>query len=240
MKKIFGIIHFILYGIYIRLIAIPKSKRFYKNGFIDKNREYANRVSKRWCDILVKATGSSVEVIGLENIPEDSSVLFVSNHQGYLDIPILLLYLPKTIGFIAKIELKTWPIINKWVDCVEGVYIDRKDIRQSLKAINTTAEILKSGHSMVIFPEGTRSKGRELAPFKPGSLRAAQKANVPIIPITIDGTYQILEANNNRNLTPAHIKLVIGKAINPNKSTEKDSKSKDLMTDIYQIIKENL
>lgn len=240
MKKVFGLIHFILYGLYVIVISIPKSKRLHRKGLIKEKRQYTNKISKNWCNILLGATGSTVEVTGLENIPKDGAVLFISNHQGYFDIPILLLYLPKTLGFLAKIELKTWPVINKWLECIEGVFIDRQDIRQSLRAINTTAEILKSGQSMVIFPEGTRSKGKELSPFKPGSLKPAQKANVPIIPITIDGTYKILEANNDRNIKPAHIRLIIGSPINPNETLEEGSKSTDLISEIYKKIKEYL
>ncbi|NLM03618.1 MAG: 1-acyl-sn-glycerol-3-phosphate acyltransferase [Clostridiales bacterium] len=239
MKKIFGIIHFILYLIYMVIISIPKSKRLQKKGLVIENRIYTNKITKKVCDILIKATGSSIEVHGLENIPEDGAVLFVSNHQGYFDIPVLLVSIPKTLSFLAKIELKSWPIIGKWVDHIEGVYIDRQDIRQSLRAINSTAEKLKSGQSMVIFPEGTRSKSRELNPFKPGSLRAAQKANVPIIPITIDGTYKILEGSKKK-LAPANVKLYIGKPIESNQKIEGSFKSKDLMPEIYNEIKNNL
>ncbi|AOY76293.1 lysophospholipid acyltransferase family protein [Clostridium formicaceticum] len=238
MRKFLGVIHFLFYAIYVTIFVIPKVKKLQKEGRIQEKRNLTDRVGKRWCEILIGATGSTVEVKGLENIPKEGPVLFVSNHQGYFDIPVLLLYLPKSLGFLAKIELKSWPIINKWLDCIEGVFIDRNDIRQSLAAIKQTTENLKSGQSMVIFPEGTRSKSSELSPFKPGSLKPAQKANVPIIPIAIQNTYKILEANNDRNLTAAKVVLTIAPPIYYNDAS-KDTSS-DLIVKVYEIIKDNL
>lgn len=238
MRKVLGILHFILYGVYVYTVAIPKVNRLGKSGSIQEKRKYADDISKRWCEILIGSTGSTVEVVGLENIPQEGSVLFVSNHQGYFDIPILLQYLPKSLGFLAKIEIKKWPVIGKWLLCLEGVFIDRNDIRQSLTAIKTTTEALKSGQSIVIFPEGTRSKSSELGAFKPGSLKPAQRANVPIVPITIDNTYKILEANGDRDLKPAKVKITISPAIDVNDASNETSG--DLMTRVFEIIQSHL
>lgn len=238
MRKILGIIHFILYGIFVTIIAIPKIHRLEKLGRIKEKREYADRVSKHWCEIIISATGSTVEVIGLDNIPKDGPVLFVSNHQSYFDIPMLLYYLPKTMGFLSKIEIKKWPVIGKWLLCLEGVYIDRDDIRQSLTAIKKTTETLESGQSIVIFPEGTRSKSNEMNPFKPGSLKPAQRANVPIVPITIENTYKIFEANNDRNLKPANVRITISPAIDVN-SLAKETTG-DLSVKVFETIKSHL
>ncbi|SNS03708.1 1-acyl-sn-glycerol-3-phosphate acyltransferase [Anaerovirgula multivorans] len=238
MRKVLGIIYFILYGVYVYVVAIPKVNRLDKAGAIQEKRKYTDEISKRWGQILIGATGSTVEVIGLENIPQEGSVLFVSNHQGYFDIPILLQYLPNPLGFLAKIEIKKWPVIGKWLLCLEGVFIDRNDIRQSLTAIKATTETLKSGQSIVIFPEGTRSKSSELGAFKPGSLKPAQRANVPIIPITIENTYKILEANNDRDLKPAHVRITISPAIDVNDVS--NDNSGDLTTKVFQVIQSHL
>jgi len=88
------------------------------------------------------------------------------------------------------------------------VFMDRSDIRQSLKVINQAADYLKEGYSMVIFPEGSRSKGETLGEFKPGSLKLAVKAEVPIVPITIRGSYKILEQNGFM-IKPAHVEISI-------------------------------
>jgi 1-acyl-sn-glycerol-3-phosphate acyltransferase len=150
----------------------------------------AQTVSKK----VIKATGTDVHVTGREKIPE-GSVLYVANHQGLFDILAFLGYLGYPIGFIAKKEIDKLPIIRTWMGLLKCVFIDRTDRRQSMKAINRGIENLKNGHSLVVFPEGTRSRGVGLNEFKPGSLRLATKANVPIVPVTINGTYRMLEEN---------------------------------------------
>lgn len=217
------------------LLFIPKAKGLIKKGLVAEKRSYINRVASGWAKSLISLTSSSFEIIGLENIPKDQTVLFASNHQGNFDIPILLTHIPIPISFVAKKELMKLPMVSTWMKLMECVFIDRKDLRQSLRAISEAIEILKSGHSMVIFPEGTRSKGMEMQPFKPGSLKLASRASVPIIPVTIIGSYKILEANNNR-VKPAKVKVIFSPAL----ETGDVEKSTDLTVLVQDIIKENL
>ncbi|SCY01604.1 lysophospholipid acyltransferase family protein [Alkaliphilus peptidifermentans] len=233
MRTILWFIYFWIYTLGTAF-SIPRVKYFIKKDEIQKKRDFTQNLAHNWAKKLVLLTGSNVEVLGLENIP-DGPVLFVSNHQGNFDIPILLSSLPKSISFVAKIELKKLPIINRWMEFLECVFIDRKDLRQSLRAITKAIEVLKSGQSMVIFPEGTRSKGSQLQPFKPGSLKMATKANVPIIPVTIKGSYKIMEANNNK-ITPAKVQVIISEPI----YVDNIEKSTDLTVLTYKIIKNNL
>ena len=146
----------------------------------------------------LKISGANVQLSGEENIPNGRAVLFVSNHQSLFDIAIFLSMIPTPKGAIAKVELKKVPILRTWMTFINCVFMDRKDIRKSAKAIIDGVEILKSGYSMAIFPEGTRSKCREIGDFKAGSFKLATKAKVPIIPVTIDGTYNLMEANGGR------------------------------------------
>ena len=121
-------------------------------------------------------------------------------------------FIDKPKGFIAKIELSKLPLVHTWMKLIQCVFMDRKDLRQSLKAMDQGIQILKSGQSMVIFPEGTRSKGGPMGEFKKGSLRLAQKTNVPIVPIAISGSYKIMEERVFR-ITPAEVDVRIGKPI---------------------------
>lgn len=217
------------------LLFIPKANNLLKKGLVEEKRRYINRVASGWAKGLIKITSSSFEVIGLENIPKDQTVLFASNHQGNFDIPILLANIPIPISFVAKKELLKLPMVSTWMKLMECVFIDRKDLRQSLRAISEAIEILKSGQSMVIFPEGTRSKSMEMEPFKPGSLKLAGRASVPVIPITIIGSYRILEANNNR-VKPAKVKIIFSPPVEAGDM----EKSTDLTVLVQDIIKENL
>ncbi|UOY92860.1 1-acyl-sn-glycerol-3-phosphate acyltransferase [Ectobacillus sp. JY-23] len=160
---------------------------------------------------MIKASGSTVEVKGLEHVP-DRAVLVVCNHQSNFDIPVLMGYLNKPIGFISKVEIKKLPIVSTWMELMNSVFMDRSDRRQSLQAIKDGIELLKNGHSLVIFPEGTRSKGKEMGEFKTGSFHLAVKSGVPILPVTVNGTYNILEANHNK-IKPAHVTLTISEPI---------------------------
>ncbi|WP_404451425.1 1-acyl-sn-glycerol-3-phosphate acyltransferase [Virgibacillus necropolis] len=168
---------------------------------------------------VIKKTGTEVYVKGQEKLPEEA-VLFVANHQGLFDILALIGYVGKPLGFIAKKEVEKIPIVSSWMGLMRGVFIDRSDKRQSVRAISQGIENLKNGHSLVIFPEGTRSRGSNLNTFKSGSLRLATKANVPIVPIAINGTYQMLEEDNGR-VKGSTIYMAIQDPIYPNDYKEK-------------------
>ncbi|PEJ29155.1 1-acyl-sn-glycerol-3-phosphate acyltransferase [Bacillus pseudomycoides] len=172
---------------------------------------------------MVRVAGSTVQVNGIENVPKDKPVLVVSNHQSDMDIPVLLGYLNKPIGFVSKAEIKKFPIVPTWMELMNCVFMDRSNRRQSLQAIKDGIELLKNGHSIVIFPEGTRSKAGEMGEFKAGSFHLAVKAGVAILPVTVDGTYKMFEANGNR-MKPAHATVTISKPITPEQYASMDIK----------------
>lgn len=194
-----------LLGLYPSMLSV---KRLADMGKTAEHDQLTTHVAQKWARSLVKFAGVTVEITGKEKVPSNSSVLFVSNHQGNFDIPLLLGYIDKPKGFIAKIELNKVPLIRTWMTHLNCVFMDRSDLRQSLKVLKKAADYLKAGYSMVIFPEGTRSKGQALGEFKAGSLKLALKAGVPIIPITISGSYKIME-QNGFIIKPAHVKLII-------------------------------
>jgi len=182
-----------------------------KAGETEEQTQFLNDAAKGWGQYLVERTKSTVNVIGKENIPE-GPCLIISNHQSNFDIPILAGYLDKPIGFIAKKELAKVPIISKWMERIHCVFIDRDNPRQAIKALATAATSLQQGNSLVIFPEGTRSKSQNMGEFKKGSLRLAEKSGVPILPITLIDSYKIYEGNNNRIRT-AKVQVIVDKPI---------------------------
>ncbi|WP_407270828.1 lysophospholipid acyltransferase family protein [Radiobacillus sp. PE A8.2] len=176
---------------------LKKVRRLPKDISIDERNERTFQTPSRVSRNVIEKAGVNVHVTGQEKVPA-GPVLFVGNHQGLFDILVLLGYLGKPLGFIAKHEIKKLPIIPKWMELIHCVFIDRTDRRGAIQVINKGIENLEQGQSMVIFPEGTRSKGQALHPFKSGSLRLGTKAKVPIVPIAIEGTYKIMEQNNGR------------------------------------------
>lgn len=164
-----------------------------------KNQEYEEFVTKKvseWAMNRMNDSGAKVNVYGIENLPKEGSMLFVSNHQSNFDILLLLSYIPVSKGFVAKVELEHFPFVSQWMKRIHCLFMDRNDIKQSAQIIIDGIKQLKSGINMVIFPEGTRSKTGELGEFKAGSFKLALKSKKPLIPITIDGTRNVMEANN--------------------------------------------
>lgn len=157
-------------------------------------------------------TQAKIEVKGVENIPEEP-VLFVSNHRSYYDILVLHTTSTKRPGFVAKVEMNHFPLLNWWMRNICCVFLDRKDLRSGMQMIKDGAEMIKKGHSMVICPEGTRNQKKEMLPFKAGSLKMAEKAGCPVIPVTLIDTDQLLEARPGFDIRKGHVKVIYGKPI---------------------------
>jgi len=195
------------------------------------------RIAWGWARILIKITGCKAEVKGVENIPKKGGVCFVSNHCGYFDIVILFAYCGRPIGFIAKKELMLLPFLNVWIYMIGGLYIDRSSARKAVRAIKKGAEKIKSGGGMIIFPEGHRSKGRGLLPFHPGSLKLATMAEAPIVPVALEGSYDVFEKTHR--VTAANVKVTFCEPINTEGLPAGDKKL--VLSDrIYAAIKEKL
>lgn len=187
-----------------KLITIKKQKNMITTEQYDR---LVHRVPQLWSSGILQRTKSTFRFQGEENLPS-GPVLFISNHEGNFDIPSLLAYIPKPFGFISKIEVKKLPIISQWMEEMNCVFLDRSNRKSSYQSIEDTVNILKKGHSILIFPEGTRSKGGEVGDFKSGFVRIAKMANVPIVPIAIYGTSNIMEKNNNK-ICPANVQISV-------------------------------
>ncbi|MCI8719236.1 MAG: 1-acyl-sn-glycerol-3-phosphate acyltransferase [Lachnospiraceae bacterium] len=140
------------------------------------------------------ASGVKLEIRGRENIPKNQAVLYVANHRSYFDIILNYSILPPLMGFVSKIEIKKVPILAQWMENMHCLFLDRSTPKEGLKMIHEGVDKLKSGISIFIFPEGTRAKSDDsIAEFKGGSLKMAEKANIPIVPVAINNTSAIFE-----------------------------------------------
>ena len=189
------VIRFIVYLVF-RNHQLNKAVKFDRQGKIAERDSLTNDIVRKWARFVVSLTKSDVEVRGEENIPQDTAVVLIGNHQSYLDIPVLMGYVNKPIAFIAKSEILKVPVLSKAMKLMQCTFLVRTDMRQSVKAMAEAVETIKKGYSMVIFPEGTRSKGGPVIDFKAGSFKLAYKSGVPILPVTIDGTFRLFEEKN--------------------------------------------
>jgi 1-acyl-sn-glycerol-3-phosphate acyltransferase len=200
------------YGVLFTLRPLQKKIRALKNsGNIQEERRYIREAEDRWGKALINQIGIDLRVRQLADLP-DGPVVFVSNHQSYLDIPVFFVGIQdRQVGFIAKTDLGKIPGLGPWIKDVRSLFIEREDTRGALKVFEEGARLLRDGFSLTIFPEGTRSKGPSMGEFKKGSLRLASKAGVPVVPVTLNGTYRCYEEKGY--LQPATVDFVIHPAI---------------------------
>lgn len=234
MIKLFWYIYFAIYLLLNTIVGRIKLY-FLKRKSMELADKYTYEKLKKISDHVLKRSKTTTLVKGQENIPE-GPCLFVSNHQAIFDGFLLISYLNKPTGYIAKKEIKSYPLVGRWLSELHTVYIDRKNIREGMKAINEGAENLKKGYSMLIFPEGTRSLSSKMGEFKKGSMKLALKANVPVVPITLDGTYKVLEVGNK--VCGHTLKMTIHKPIYLDSLSESDKKN--LAEILHDIIEEGL
>jgi len=178
------------------------------------------KIAQMWARILIVVTGCVMDVKGRENIPPKGGVCFVSNHVGIFDIILALAYAGRPFGFIAKKELLYLPFIDIWIYMLGGLFIDRVNIRKAKRTIDLGIQKLQKGWSMLIFPEGTRSKGQGLLPFRSGAIKLATNSLVPIVPIAITGSYEVFEKDYRVHGVP--IRIVFCPVINTSELSGED------------------
>lgn len=168
--------------------------------------------------------GVKVKVEGLENVPDDQPALLVGNHRSYFDIIVAYKYIKRPTGFIAKSEFKKVPVLSHWISCLHGLFLDRKDIKAGLKTILEAIDHIKNEQiSYFIFPEGTRSQGEEMLPFKEGSMKVATKSGCPIIPFAMTHTDDILE-KHMPIIKAGNVTIRYAEPIYPDQLSKEDTK----------------
>lgn len=231
-----------LVGLYLAIFLIVTSpallmvKYYEKTGKKEKRDRLVENETRFWAKSMLFLTGAKIKVKGMENIPKNEPVVFISNHQSDYDILILLGYVDTLKGFVAKIETEHIPIISSWMRALKCVFMDRKNIKKAVEAINQGAEVVKSGYNLVIFPEGTRAKCNKMGEFKAGSFKLATKAKAKIVPITIKGSYKLFEEKGH--FAPADVEVIISQAIDTSELSREETKT--LHDKVYDIVKSNL
>jgi len=193
--------------------------------------------------LILFVCGTKIDTTGLDNVPKDIPVLYVGNHQSYFDIVAGYTLVNNNTGFLSKKELLKIPFINVWMIFLNCQFLDRDNIKEGLKTILKCIELIKSGISIFIFPEGTRSPGEAMLPFKEGSLKIAEKAGCPVIPVAILNTEQIFE-NHIPHIKPAKVYFQFGKPIYLKDLAKEDRKHsgayvQEIIKNMLENIKKN-
>lgn len=214
MIRLIMIIIFLIFYAIFSLIALPLLALLGRFKPQARDRAAFKVVTNAFRIILFLA-GTRLNVIGKERIPKDSAVLYIGNHRGFFDIVILYTLVPGLTGFVAKQEIKKVPILKLWMMYMNCLFLNRGDIREGLKTILEGIEKMKTGISMCIFPEGTRSRGEsetDMLPFKEGSFKLAEKTGCPIVPIAMRNTADCLEKQFPR-IRRANVTVEFGEPI---------------------------
>ena len=144
--------------------------------------------------IVIFLSGTKVIVLGEENVPKDTPVLYVGNHRSFYDIILTYVRVPRPTGYVAKKEMLKVPLLSIWMRRLHCLFLDRADVKQGLKTILEAIEKTKEGISICIFPEGTRNKVNDsFLPFHDGSFKIAEKGKIPVVPMTIVNSSAIFE-----------------------------------------------
>lgn len=178
----------------------------------DRSGNSVHSIGSLWSRTLLFLSGVTVEVKGAEHIIGDKPQIFAANHQGAFDILALQAFLPIQFRWVAKKSLFKIPIVGWSMSLAGYVGIERERPGSAYKSIEAAAEKVKNGTSVLIFPEGTRSADGRLLPFKKGGFLLAIKSGAPIIPISIQGTKDIMKKESIL-INPGRIKIVVGRPI---------------------------
>lgn len=192
-------------------------------SFFSKTGNAPHLVGRFWAKSVLFISRVKVEVKGISNVDPTRSYIFMPIHQGNFDIPVLLGCLPFQFRWLAKAELFKIPIFGRAMRGCGYISIDRSNRRSAFESLQKAAETIRSGVTVLVFPEGTRSMDGRIRPFKTGGFVLTIGAGVPIIPIIIRGTYSIMP-KSNLIIKPGTVTLEI---LEPVETTNYTRKTKD-------------
>ena len=156
-------------------------------------RQYIDQRTREWSRKVVKKARIRLHVSGRDRVPPDGVFVYMSNHQSHMDIPVLYCTMPSTtVRMVAKTELFHIPVWGRALRAAEFIEVDRANHAQAIASLERAADQIAGGVSVWIAPEGSRSKTGAIGKLKKGGFHLAKRAGVPIVPIAISGTLQVL------------------------------------------------
>jgi 1-acyl-sn-glycerol-3-phosphate acyltransferase len=206
LKKIIRLAHSTIW--WIDWIAILLLGIIFDSIIWRGNKKMYRKAEQFWAWTLMKLGGIKLEIAGQENLPKNETIVYMPNHQSDIDWPIIFRAIPGQYLFLAKRELFDVPVFGTYMKIQNYIPIERDSIRKSFKTYKHIVDLICSGNSIVIYPEGTRSYNRQLQKFKSFSFAFLQDARVRVVPVAIDGSIDIQKKGSSL-ISPGKVKVTI-------------------------------
>jgi len=181
-------------------------------SFFTRTGNPVHLIARIWGQSILWVSRVHVSVKGMSNIEPDKSYVYMANHQSNFDIPVLLGYLPVQFRWLAKAELFKIPLFGRAMLGAGYVKIDRFNRKSAFESLEEAANRMRNGVSVMIFPEGTRSKDGSIRQFKKGGFVMAIKSGVLIVPVVLRGTWPIM-AKGSLRINRGDVEMEIGEPI---------------------------
>ena len=202
-----------LWAVFIAVIdTIPFSTATIIVAMVRSNAKLIDWITRTWGRILIWGAGIDLHAEGLEKIDPQQRYILVANHYSYFDIPCIFAAIPQPIRFMAKVSLFKIPIFGWAIGRAGFIPIDRKNRRTAVKSFDLAVQRIRKGNTIVVFPEEGRSHERAMRPFQRGGFLLALKSGLPILPIAIDGTFDVFRVGA-KTITPGKVTVRVGTPI---------------------------
>ena len=207
------------------------------SSFFDRDGRRQHWFAHTWAAMILKTAGIRVHAEGLDHIDPAQPAVYAANHLSALDIPVLYASLPTKFRILAKRELFRYPFLGWHLTRSGQIPIDHGDARASLRGLNRASDSLRKGMPLVIFPEGGRSRDGRLQNFMGGAFYMAIKAQAPVVPVVLVGTYEHLPMNSF-HLRPGRIEMIVGEPIPttgmiPREMNKLAARVREVMAEMY-------
>lgn len=202
-------------------------------GLWDKSGRQQHAIARAWAQVLLLISLSPVTLVGRERLPEHEVAVYASNHLSYYDTPVVFAKLPFQFRILAKQSLWKAPFIGWYLNRSGQVPIDAKSGRSAIAGLLRGVKTLRAGMPLFLFPEGGRAAHGVTTPFQSGAAFMAIKAQVPLVPLALIGTYELLPIHVY-HLTPRPLKVVVGHPIPTVGLTTRDADA--LTTELFAAI----
>ncbi|HEY6844098.1 MAG TPA: lysophospholipid acyltransferase family protein [Thermoanaerobaculia bacterium] len=199
-------------GFVVVVVTIPLALATMIVAMVRSNARLIDRITRLWATAIVRAAGIDLRTENTGILDRSQRYIIVANHYSYFDIPCIFAAIPQPIRFMAKVSLFKIPIFGWAIGRAGFIPIDRKNRRTAVKSFELAVERIRKGNTVVVFPEEGRSRERTMREFQRGGFLLALRSQLPILPVAIDGTFDVFSAHA-RLVRPGPVTVKVGTPI---------------------------